>query len=72
MIMKPLFEPAVVIQPCTAAVASIEMNVSVVVTGTAVATALPAAIPEFPLTVNSLQGVEALTVSTLIVPPDPT
>jgi len=66
--MKPLFDPGVVIQPCTAAVASIEMNVFAVVAGVAVATAPPADIPEFPFTVNSLHGVAALTVSTLIVP----
>lgn len=67
-IMKPLFEPGVVIHPCTAAVASVAMNVSVVATGSDVATALPADIPEFPVTVNSPQGVEELTVSMLIVP----
>jgi hypothetical protein len=71
-IMKPLFELGVVIQPCTAAVASMGMNVSTVVTGTDVATAAPADIPEFPLTVNSVHGVEALTTSTLIVPASPT
>jgi hypothetical protein len=68
--MKPLLEPGSEIQPCAAAVASIEMKVSVVVAGTDVATALPAVIPEFPFTVDSLHGVEALTVSTLIVPPE--
>src|ERR1700733_11859014 len=68
--MKPLFELGVVIQPCTAAVASTDMNVSAVAAGAAVATALPADIPEFPVTVNSPQGVEELTVSMLIVPPE--
>jgi len=66
--MKPLFEPGVVIQPCTAAVASTGRNVSAVETPTPVVTALPADIPVFPVTVNSPQGVEALTVSMLIVP----
>jgi hypothetical protein len=70
--MKPLFEPGVVIQPCTAAVASTEMNVSAVAVETPVATALPGDIPEFPFTVNSPQGVDALTVSTLMVPAEPT
>jgi hypothetical protein len=67
--MKPLFELGVVIQPCTADVASTAMNVSAVATGTVVATALPADIPEFPVTVNSPQGVEELTVSILTEPP---
>jgi hypothetical protein len=67
--MKPLLELGVVIQPCTAAVASIEMNLSAAATGTDVATAPPGDIPEFPFTVNSPQGVEELTASTLMVPP---
>jgi hypothetical protein len=66
--MKPLFELGVVIQPCTAAVASTAVNVSAVATGTVVATALPAEIPESPVTVNSPQGVAELTTSMLIVP----
>jgi hypothetical protein len=65
-----LFEPGVAIQPCTAAVASTEMNTLVVEVATPVATALPTAIPELPVTVNSLHGVELLTVSILMVPPE--
>jgi hypothetical protein len=64
--MKPLFELGVVIQPCTAAVASIEINVSVTATGTDVATALPGDGLLFPFTVNSLQA--PLAASTLMVP----
>jgi chromate transport protein ChrA len=67
--MKPLFELGVVIHPCTAAVASVAMKVSAVLVITDVLTAIPGEIPELPLTVSSLQGVEALTVSILIEPP---
>ena len=66
--MKPLFELGVVIQFCTADVASTAMNVSAVLVGADVLTAMPGDIPEFPVTVNSVQGVEALTVSILIDP----
>ena len=67
--MKPLFELGVVIQASTAAVASTETNVSVVLVITDVLTAMPGDIPELPVTVSSLQGVEPLTVSILIDPP---
>jgi hypothetical protein len=67
--MKPLFELGDVIHPCTAEVASRAMNVSAVLVITDVFTAMPGDIPEFPVTVSSLQGVDALTVSILIEPP---
>jgi hypothetical protein len=67
--MKPLFELGVVIHPCTADVASTEMKVAAVLAGADVFTAMPGDIPEFPVTVNSVQGVEALTVSILTDPP---
>src|ERR1700723_3698252 len=67
--MKPLFVPGDAIQPCTAAVASAAMNVPAVLVVTDVLTAMPWDIPEFPVTVSSPQGVDALTVSILIEPP---
>jgi hypothetical protein len=67
--MKPLFELGVVIQPCTADVASTAMNVSAVLVVTNVFTATPGDIPESPVTVSSPQGVEALTASILTEPP---
>jgi hypothetical protein len=67
--MKPLFEPGAAIQFWTAEVASTETKVFAALTPTAVATAIPGEGGAFPLTANSLQGVEPLTVSILIVPP---
>jgi hypothetical protein len=69
--MKPLFAVPDS-QLITAAVASTVMKVLAVVAGTAVATATPGEMPESPFTVDSVQGVEALTVSILNVPPTPT
>src|SRR6202042_2252891 len=64
------FELGVVIQLCTAAVASNPINVPAVLVITDVLTAIPGDIPELPVTVSSPHGVEALTVSILIDPPE--
>jgi hypothetical protein len=72
VIMNPLFEPGVVTQPCTTAVASTEMNVLTVVVARSVATRSPCDGGEDPLTVNSAQGVAALTESIFTEPAEPT